>query len=306
MVDSTRHEPTGLGPQARPVRRVTLSGQVADQLRSLALSGAVPVGGALPSEAELSRMFQCSRGAVREALRSLEQMGIVRRAPNGRELLVASVAPEKISDSFQLYVHLSEVTFGEFFEFLEGMERWIAGRAAARQERQALTRLGALLAQPIGDMQSLVAVEEEFHDLLAAATGNRLIVVARKPIRALLHDALAAMIPLMAESAIGATLRAHAEILAAVRAGDEGAAGDWAYRHSHAFRRALALLNTAESEPMRPLSAEAERGGASAPLDLAPPQPKPIEADPSAEGRRPGGGGRLTRNDRAKRRFAAS
>lgn len=251
--------------QPRPVRRVTLSGQVAEQLRNLALSGAVPVGEALPSEAELSRMFQCSRGAVREALRSLEQLGIVRRAPNGRELLVAPVGPEKVSESFQLYVHLSEVTYGEFFEFLEGMERWIASRAAVRKEPQALARLAALQEQPIDSLATLLAVEEEFHDLLAEATGNRLIVVARRPIRALLHDALAAMIPLMEEAAISATRRAHAAILGAVRVGEEAVAGDWAYRHSHAFRRALSLLQREESEPMRPLSVAAERAASPAP-----------------------------------------
>ncbi len=252
MAESTR----GISQVTRPVRRVTLSDQVAEELRRLALSGAIPVGGALPSEAALTRMFQCSRGAVREALRGLEQLGILRRAPNGRELVVGPVTPEKFSESFQLYVHLSEVTYAEFFEFLEGMERWTAGLAAANREEQALARLALLHQKPVTSLQTLIEVEEEFHDLLAEATGNRLLVVARKPVRAVLHDALVAMIPLMAESAIGATLRAHEEMLGAIRAGDTGRAGDWAYRHSRAFRNALPLLGKVETDPVLPLSSE--------------------------------------------------
>ena len=123
--------------QTRPVRRVTLSGQVADELRRLALSGAIPVGGALPSEAELGRRFGCSRGAVREALRGLEQMGIVRRAPNGRQLVVASITSDKFSESFQLFVHLSEVSYGELFEFLEDFGIESFGTRCLRWSRRA-------------------------------------------------------------------------------------------------------------------------------------------------------------------------
>ncbi|HEY4686004.1 MAG TPA: FCD domain-containing protein [Dehalococcoidia bacterium] len=256
--------------QTRPVRRVTLSGQVADELRRLALSGAIPVGGALPSEAELGRRFGCSRGAVREALRGLEQMGIVRRAPNGRQLVVASITSDKFSESFQLFVHLSEVSYGELFEFLEGTERWAAELAAVSRQEEPLARLAALREKRIDSLDALVEVEEEFHDILAETTGNRLLVVARKPLRAVLHDAIAAMVPLMGPTAISGTVRAHGEIIKAIKAGDSEAAGNWAYRHAHAFREALALLGKTESEPARHLSGEANGGNVFSSMDVRP------------------------------------
>src|SRR3954471_16974247 len=61
------------GPTSSP----TLSGQIHAQLRAEILGGRYAAGGALPSERRLSEELETSRHAVREALKRLEQAGLV-------------------------------------------------------------------------------------------------------------------------------------------------------------------------------------------------------------------------------------
>jgi GntR family transcriptional repressor for pyruvate dehydrogenase complex len=61
----------------QPVSRTSLSDSVFQQLQSEIVSGRLPSGGPLPSERSLCEMLQVNRGAVREAVKRLEQAGLV-------------------------------------------------------------------------------------------------------------------------------------------------------------------------------------------------------------------------------------
>src|SRR5207237_209378 len=89
---------------ARPIQRVSMREQMADELRRLVVTGALPAGAPLPSEAQLGRTFRCSRSVVREALRDIEQLGLVVRAENGRLLIVQPPSLDKVSDAVHLYM----------------------------------------------------------------------------------------------------------------------------------------------------------------------------------------------------------
>jgi DNA-binding FadR family transcriptional regulator len=241
------------GIVARPVRRVTVRAQIVEELQRLVLTGEVGVGEPLPSEAELCRLFQCSRGAVREALRSLEEAGLVARAANGRELIVQPVTLDKVSNAVQLYMHQSEVTFDELFEFFEGVEPWMTRRAAMRRSPELLERLQAVHEQRPTDTESFIATEEAFHALLEAMCGNRLLAAARKPLHDALHIAMTEIAPRMGRTMIDETVEAHGRILDAVAAGDGEAAAQAAVRHTAAYRRWLEAIGKAAQDPVRPL-----------------------------------------------------
>lgn len=63
--------------------------QISDQIRGLILSGVLKPGNKLPSEKELSNQFNTGRMVVREALRTLEESGLiyVKRGSLGGHLL---------------------------------------------------------------------------------------------------------------------------------------------------------------------------------------------------------------------------
>lgn len=64
-----------------PVRGMTLSAQVAEQVVSLITSGAWPVGTRIPPENTLTGRLGVSRNTVREALRSLVHTGMLEARP---------------------------------------------------------------------------------------------------------------------------------------------------------------------------------------------------------------------------------
>ena len=63
--------------QLLPVQRKSLTDHVFDQLAGQIMAGGLAAGGPLPAERELCELLQVSRTAVREAVRRLEQAGLV-------------------------------------------------------------------------------------------------------------------------------------------------------------------------------------------------------------------------------------
>src|SRR5690606_41473079 len=72
----------GSGLRVRRVRAAYR--QVADQLREQILTGTLPSGTRLPSEAELTGLFGVSRSTVREALRLLASQHLIDRSEERR------------------------------------------------------------------------------------------------------------------------------------------------------------------------------------------------------------------------------
>jgi GntR family transcriptional repressor for pyruvate dehydrogenase complex len=66
-----------------PAPRQSVSDHVFGRLRDAILSGHYPVGEALPSERDLAAGFEVNRHAIREALRRLQQLGLVKVSQGG-------------------------------------------------------------------------------------------------------------------------------------------------------------------------------------------------------------------------------
>lgn len=82
---------------------------LADELRSRIRSGALAVGGMLPSEAELCREFETSRGPVRQALASLRDEGLI-GGGQGRRPVVLDTVPAQPFESFLSFTRRAELT----------------------------------------------------------------------------------------------------------------------------------------------------------------------------------------------------
>ncbi|KUL29290.1 FadR/GntR family transcriptional regulator [Actinoplanes awajinensis] len=66
-----------------PAPRLSVSDYVFGRLRDAIVGGAYPAGDPLPSERELAAGFAVNRHAIREALRRLQQLGLVRVSQGG-------------------------------------------------------------------------------------------------------------------------------------------------------------------------------------------------------------------------------
>lgn len=156
--------------QAVKVRRLYL--QVADQLRDLIQQGTIAPGGRLPSERALAEQFGVGRPTVREAMIALEIAGLVQiRSGSGVYVLEQTGRDAPVT---------TDHGHGPF-EILEArmfFEAEACALAAQRIEKQQLDELSALLAEMEQEnLQQTVTekADEQFHRLIAEASGNSAI-----------------------------------------------------------------------------------------------------------------------------------
>ncbi|OLT16183.1 hypothetical protein BJF78_14970 [Pseudonocardia sp. CNS-139] len=151
------------------IRAGSLVETVRQQLRLAILSGELPVGEAVRDSVVAARM-EVSRAPVREALRALEQSGLVVKTPN-KSYVVASFTPRDLVD-------LAGVRTA-----LEGLASRLAVSARASPDgmEQALARLHE--AVTADDAVAMVSTDRQFHEALVAASGNQRLVASYAQIR---------------------------------------------------------------------------------------------------------------------------
>ncbi len=164
-----------------PIQSQKVFERVAVQIEQRILAGELHSGDRLPTERELAEQFQVSRTAVREALKILSQKGLVDMRP-GRGTMVIDGADEALRHSLGLVMRLKLGEVGGsnmLVEVREILEVEIAGLAAARATD---TEIGALreavmsMDVNLGDADAFIVADNQFHEALARATQNPLIL----------------------------------------------------------------------------------------------------------------------------------
>jgi DNA-binding GntR family transcriptional regulator len=222
---------TGLGPRARPL---TTTERTVDQLRDAILRGEFAAGTRL-GEVELAARLGVSRTPVREALPRLAAEGLVEVSPN-RGARVASWSPAELEGIFELRAVL---------------EPRLTALAVPRADDQDVRLLEELADEmlrvgtpgPAQDLDALVPLNRRFHDRLVdladhPALAAALSTAVRGPVvRRNFHT--------YDESSLRRSLAHHAEIAAAVRAGDSEWAG--AVMRAHIANARAVMLRAATS-----------------------------------------------------------
>lgn len=181
--------------------RERLYDQLFEQIQALILSGQLQPGERLPAERELAQQLGVSRTVIREAFKSLENMGLVRTL-TGSGTYVASMDGALVSAAFGMLMQQRGSSFEQLFELRRVLEIQIAGLAAERRTEQDIS----LLEQAIDEMQEPMdlipkqpdllneLVDEHvkadwlFHRRLAVATQNSLFLLVLEPIDGQLLD----------------------------------------------------------------------------------------------------------------------
>jgi GntR family transcriptional repressor for pyruvate dehydrogenase complex len=226
------------------VSRQRLSEQVADQLREMVFSHQLRPGDRLPSERELAEHLGISRAIVREAVKLLEQQGLL-SVEVGRGTFVTQVEPEDFIHALKLLMTQStdESAFDHVYEIRCMIEIESARRAAERAtdaDISALERhLEAMIAS-VDDLAGFADADTAWHQALAAATHNPLFLTLLLPITQLLRQ-----IQRQASRATGGradAIRYHTQVIDAVRRRDAQASAEIMRAH---LASVLHHLNTA-------------------------------------------------------------
>lgn len=160
--------------------------RIVDAVENAILDGKLQPGDQLPPELEFKEQFGTGRGTVREALRVLEEKGVVEiRAGATGGAFVREADPAKLTRHLELLVQTKAISTDHLKEFREIVEPVAASLAAGRVTPDGLHKLEAALADaeaahdandPEGFMRGDVAV----HVAIAEITGNPLLTAVLK------------------------------------------------------------------------------------------------------------------------------
>lgn len=162
------------------VQHVRAYQRVVQQVEEAILGGDIRPGDHLASERDLVDQFGVSRATVREALRVLESVGLVRSRPgdpNGAEVLPLSST--NLTRSLTLIARRRQLGLADLLQFRMFLEGNVCEIVATLRTEEQLDQIRAALA----DMETAIDVSREafvaadlaFHLAIAAATGNSLL-----------------------------------------------------------------------------------------------------------------------------------
>ncbi len=207
----------------KPVEKQRVAEEIVEQLRSLILTGQYPPGAKLPPERELAKTLGVNRASLREALKKLEHLGLVRirqgdgtRVQNYMETagieLVAHLVPMAGSDP---------TIIRDVMEFRRVFGREVARLAAGRIAPEDLAPLRTIAAKSAGgDISAKQAfqLDFDFYIALTTATKNRVMGLLINTVRDAVKSHMALLENLVDSPAVAAAH--HEQLIAALEKGD--------------------------------------------------------------------------------------
>ena len=181
-------------------------------------------------ETEVAASLSLSRTPVREALRRLEGDGIVEH----RARIGAVIRTLSQSEVVELY---------EMRAVLERTAAQLAAKHAGEAEMDAFEEINGTIRAARDDAATAAHANQDFHRCIHRSTRNRFLLDAARA----LNNALILLGPTTMDDAqrIDIVCREHAEIIAAIRDGDAGRAGDAAQSHLEtSLRHRLRVLRS--------------------------------------------------------------
>ena len=181
------------------VERETVMEMVAQRIESLVRSGQLGRGSRLPSEPRLAEMLSVSRASLREALKGMMFLGLLKAKPGDGTYLQPTLS-SMVSRHFQWMLLLQEVKYFELYELRQVLEPAAAALAARRataedheQMRAALAGMRAAIHDPV----LFVRAEMDFHDAITQASKNAALLSTMRMMYGALAEGRHRVLPLV-------------------------------------------------------------------------------------------------------------
>ncbi|MDN5813446.1 MAG: FCD domain-containing protein [Micrococcaceae bacterium] len=204
---------------------------VLDAIENQLRHGQLKVGDQLPGERLLAETHGISRASVRDAIRILDVMGVVRTATGsgpGAGAVVISEPATGIATALRMHVASARLSVEEIVQTRILLETWAANTADLQADPERSDRLLAAARElldamddPQLDRAGFHAMDARFHVLLSGLAGNAVIEAMMESLRLSIGDYVRESVRSDAAwEPIAEVLRAqHHGILAAVSAG---------------------------------------------------------------------------------------
>lgn len=165
---------------------------VARQVKQAVLSGKLSVGDKLPAERELIAQFGYSRSVVREALRLLEDDGLIRlQAGRNGGAVVTNPGTSQIMSNIDMLLRLQQTGLREVHDAQRLIEPVVVRLAIDKATKEDLAKIRETieLIEANPNEAELVRIQSNrFHTLLGEATKNNVIAIVAALLRQIVVD----------------------------------------------------------------------------------------------------------------------
>lgn len=237
-------QPEQVPPPFTAIETVSRADGVRDQIAQAIRSGYLKPGEPIPSERQLVETFGVSRVSVREAMRSLEAMGLV-EVFQGRGSFVARGPGERVLEPFVHWLRLHREEIDLLVRVRGALDELAAEEVASHPDRPEVARIvaaheafAAVAESDTVALERLSELDRAFHLAIADASRQALLVNLLTELNSQLDESRNAMLAPVWRRARSA--REHAAIVAAIQVGDPPKARSAAARHIRAVRDLLA------------------------------------------------------------------
>jgi DNA-binding FadR family transcriptional regulator len=215
---------------------------VVDQIQEAILEGRLKAGQTLPSERELKEIFNVSRGSLREALRVLENKGLIEiRLGVGGGSVVRAVDEGRISESLALLIRSQKVSLNHLAQFREDVEGIVAAHAAENRTPADIRHLNQLIerARECVDggrkmRDQFIEADRQIHLSLARITQNPIYIFVLQSIHDNIHQYYDRFLS-MEQKELAENYRDLCDMVRAVKDRDSDSARQVAQNHVERF-----------------------------------------------------------------------
>jgi GntR family transcriptional regulator, transcriptional repressor for pyruvate dehydrogenase complex len=157
--------------------RKAIGQQVVSRILELIRTGSLRAGDRLPPERELIEIFGISRPSLREALRALSTLGVV-KSQHGGGAYVSDLDARTLLAPLDFYISLTKANFADAFDSRRVIEIEIARRAASKATRGDIGNLQDIIDAHQTVQDDLVGfriLDTRFHEKVSAIAGNAVL-----------------------------------------------------------------------------------------------------------------------------------
>lgn len=181
-------------------------------------SGRMKPGMRFPAEPEMAKEYGVSRATLRQALKTLEAVGIIQSKPRVGTVLAQSDA-SAMTYLFGAHMSLAGVSYEDIARARLVLEESIARLAALNRTDQDLEKFSRALdlGDSAKDRDAILDYEEQFHTAMVESAHNKVLSAFRNIITLYFRMFRGSSGRSFSKKSFGAVLRQHWNIFNAVR-----------------------------------------------------------------------------------------
>ena len=162
--------------------------KVIEYIKEQMKNGTIQIGGKLETERKLSEKLGISRPSIREALRSMENIGLIESKQGSGNYLLGDFS-KNLTESFSLMLLMKQIDYVDITEVRRAIELEAYKIAMRSISDQQLKDIKSCLVNPLNErFENEILFDRNFHFAIVKATGNGFMMNIVEPLASVCEE----------------------------------------------------------------------------------------------------------------------